>query len=94
MNQNNIFGQLSEQAFVLQSIEGILPNVFVSRMIDFFYDITQLNNLNLNQEQYVLINGSASDYIQIMYEYYIENIFDEERTMSVTQRFILALNTL
>lgn len=90
----NIFQELSEQAFVLQSIPEMQPNIFVANMMTFFYQLPQFNNHELNYYQQGSMNHAISRYLQLMYDCYFDNLYEEEITNEVTHDLINIINML
>ena len=87
----NLFLELCEQAFILQSIEELEPNIFVNDMMNFFFQMPQFSNREFNNQQFININAALSSYLQNMYDYYFNDMYDDEQTIDTTNSLINAV---
>jgi hypothetical protein len=93
-HEDNLFQQLSEQAFILQSIPNIESNIFLVNMLDFVYQLPQFSNHQFTINQHQMINGAFSRYFQIMYDCYVDNIYNDEHTIEITEILINTIASL
>jgi hypothetical protein len=87
----DLFQQLSEHAFVLETVQNLQPNIFVGRMMDFFYQLPQFRNRELSNQLFTNLNSALSTFLLNMYSYYFDGMYDEEQIINTTNSLINAI---
>ncbi len=81
---NHLFNELYEEAFVLQSIQNIPENTFATRIVNFFFNIPRIQELQLNNNHYFQqISSAIQMYGHLLYTNMYFNHFDEVETTNV-----------
>jgi hypothetical protein len=89
-----LFQDLSEEAFVLQSLPEMEHNIFVEHMMNFFFELPRFHNIAWTQLNNPDMKGSISLYAHVMYDCLYNNYYNDEETIDATCQVINSIMKL
>jgi hypothetical protein len=84
---NNLFNNLCDRALILQDYQ-VPSNIFMADLLDYFYDIVHINDINTSERNLNQLHNAISAYIYLLYCYLAEDLYNDEITIEVSNRLL------